>query len=494
MDIKIVITFLMLKSRFNDILKTFTKQEIKEFYDFVRSPAHNSNKNVIKLYESIRKHAPHFDSNLLGKDKLFVKLYPGKAYNDTVMRILLSDLIRLGEEFLIFKRSKRDSFGDELTLLEELRDRGLDSLYRTNYKNTLAKVQKMEDSRSKYFCLFELEIVNVEYHVRRYKQEQIGANVLERVENLIYFMLVEIVRNVHDLIINEKTYNTKYEFNIAFEFLDRFNFPGLLLLLKQHRPQHYSIINIYYNLLMALKHEENESYYDILRDSVLENFKHLSDNEKHSLFQYLESCCLNRMKYDINKYRIELFTLNNLLLEHNIYSYGTDVMTAQRFKNIFIAAVNLNKISWAETFKEKYLEKVQPEFRESMKFFTGSVLAFLDKNYSKALQEINKVKNDHFILKLDIKSWTLKIFYELKYFEQALSLIDTYRHFITRNPSISGHFNERHMNFIRSTSDLIKYMLNPRIQFLNSVEAEISKTGNILHKDWLLEKVKEHKT
>src|SRR5260370_5344844 len=110
----------MLKSKFIDILKTFSPKEFKQFRDFIHSPFHNSNKNVIKLYEIIRKYTPKFDSSSIEKEKLFRKLYPGKKYNDTVMRILLSDLLRLGEEFLIQRRSRQNPFAENLFLLEEL--------------------------------------------------------------------------------------------------------------------------------------------------------------------------------------------------------------------------------------------------------------------------------------------------------------------------------------------------------------------------------------
>src|SRR5207244_2756512 len=146
-----------LKSKFIDIIKTFSKEELKEFKDFLNSPYHNSNKNVIKIYELIRKTAPYFDSPLITKEKLFGKIYPGKKYNDTVMRILLSDLLSLGEEFLVSKASKKNKIDEILILLEEFKIRGLDSLYRSNYKYASDELEKMADARSKYFSKFELE-------------------------------------------------------------------------------------------------------------------------------------------------------------------------------------------------------------------------------------------------------------------------------------------------------------------------------------------------
>ncbi len=478
----------MLKSKFIDILKTFTPEELKHFRDFVHSPFHNSNKNVIKLYDIIRKYNPQFESPSIDKEKLFRKIYPGKKYNDTVVRILLSDLLRLAEEFLIQIRSKREPFGEYLYLLEELKDRSLDSLYKTNFKYTSDILEKMDDTRTKYFSKFELEVINVDYYLRKDRQQEITGNVLERIENLIYFTLIELVRNIHDLIINERTYNAKFEFNIAYEFLNNFNFEAILEKLRINRTVHYSIILINYNLLMALMEEENEIRYDNLKQSIDEGFSQMSNIEKYHILHHLESCCLNRMKYNANKYRKEIFNVYNLMLPSNAYSYHTGEMTAQRFKNILVAAINLNELEWTEKFAEEYSGKVQQEYRESMFFFSRALISFCKKNYSDALENINKVRYDYFILKLDVKSWTLKIYYELKYFEQAFSMMDSYRHFLSKNKSLSPDVKERHLNFLKFAGELFKFGTEKRNGQISGFKNALNNTGNVVHKEWLFEK------
>ncbi len=50
----------MQKSKFIDIIKTFSKEELRQFRDFLHSPFHNTNKNVIKIFELIRKFPARF--------------------------------------------------------------------------------------------------------------------------------------------------------------------------------------------------------------------------------------------------------------------------------------------------------------------------------------------------------------------------------------------------------------------------------------------------
>jgi hypothetical protein len=52
----------MEKSKVIDIFRTFSPDELKRFRDFVHSPFHNKNKNVIRLFEILKKYYPDFES------------------------------------------------------------------------------------------------------------------------------------------------------------------------------------------------------------------------------------------------------------------------------------------------------------------------------------------------------------------------------------------------------------------------------------------------
>jgi hypothetical protein len=483
----------MLKSRFIDLLKSLSPEELKSFREFVRSPFHNKNSNVAKLFELLKPFYPEFNAKTLTKEKLFSKLYPGKKFNDTVMRILLSDLLRLGEEFLIISGSGKDRFGENIILLQELRDRGLEGLYLSNYRDTKKMLNGISDMRAEFFARFELEVVNVEYYLRKDKQQAVSPNIQERIENLIYFTLIELVKNVHDMIMNEKTYNAKFDFNLAYEFVKSFNFEELIGKIRVNRPKQYPILSAYYKLLMAMIEEDSDKRYDELKNSVEENMRFFGKDELTHFLHDLESCCLNRMKYNTSKYRKDTFEVYKLMLDSGTYSFGTEEMTAQRFKNIIIAAVNLNEIEWAEKFVKEYAAKVQLEYRESMYNYGNALIQFKKGEFLLSLQSLNKVKNDYIVLKLDIKSWTLKIYFELGYYEQALSYIDSYRHFLSKNKSLSDHFRERHMNYLKFVQEILKIKMEKERVDSGIILKDLKNTVNVVHKEWLNEKLNDLK-
>jgi len=116
-----------------------------------------------------------------------------------------------------------------------------------------------------------------------------------------------------------------------------------------------------------------------------------------------------------------------------------------------------------------------------------ALVKFLKKDFTASLLELNKVKNDYIILKMDIKSWALKNYYELGYYEQALAFIDSYRHFLNKNRLITEYLKERHLNFVKFTSELIKRSAGETKD--GQLKNNIKVVQNVVHKDWLLEKL-----
>ena len=487
----------MIKSVFFDIIKTFSAAELKQFRDFLHSPFHNTNKNVIRLYEYLRKFSPDFNREksrkLLTKEKIFKKIFPGKKYNDIVLRILLSDLIKLSEEFLTYQGLKNNTFDEYKLLMQELNIKGIDNLYKRIYKEAYNLVLDHDDIRTKYLKLFEYEMNFIDFHLQRNKQQLITGNVMARSEYLICFFILELAGNIHDLVINEQTFNARFDFNLAYEFINRFDFDTLLRKMKVVGFKHYTTIVIYINMIRALLNENDDQCYDDFKKTVFEYYDNFSKHEAYNLLTDLETCCLNRRKYDHRKYELEMYSVYQLMLSKNNYSYYGEDMGLQRYKNILVNFINLRKFEEVEKFVNTYISKVSPEIKDNLYLYSIALVEFSKKNFTNALQLIQKIKYDYFTLKYDVKNLTLRIYYELKYFENAYSLIDTYKHFLIKNKVVSDFFRERYLNFINFMNALIKYNAGNSNYIVEKLKDDLLKTNNVVSRDWLLEKIEELK-
>src|SRR5438034_704455 len=92
------------------LLKTLNKNEFKEFEKFVKSPFYNEGRNYENFFQILKKNYPDFDQDSITKEKIFNQLYPGKPYNDEIIRKIISNLLKLAKQYLSITGLKREPF------------------------------------------------------------------------------------------------------------------------------------------------------------------------------------------------------------------------------------------------------------------------------------------------------------------------------------------------------------------------------------------------
>lgn len=85
--------------------------------------------------------------------------------------------------------------------------------------------------------------------------------------------------------------------------------------------------------------------------------------------------------------------------------------------------------------------------------------------------------------------WMLKIYYEQKSFESAISLIDSFSHFLSKNKIVPVLEKERFGKFLKYLNVLIKIQTGSAYAKDLNLKKEILNSGNIISKRWLIEKV-----
>jgi hypothetical protein len=84
------------------------------------------------------------------------------------------------------------------------------------------------------------------------------------------------------------------------------------------------------------------------------------------------------------------------------------------------------------------------------------------------------------------------IYYTLGHIEEALALIDTYKHFLSDNQMISANMNEIATNFVNFVAALLK-IRNGKGDKISAemLKKKIEDTAIVGFKMWLLEKADE---
>ena len=111
-------------SKLITLLRTFSKQEIKDFEKFTGSAYFKEDRNLIPLLIAIKKFHPEFRSDELTNEGLYKSIYPDENYNLPKLRILISDLYKTAENFLVYNRLKMNESERTKYLAYELKERG----------------------------------------------------------------------------------------------------------------------------------------------------------------------------------------------------------------------------------------------------------------------------------------------------------------------------------------------------------------------------------
>ena len=186
------------------------------------------------------------------------------------------------------------------------------------------------------------------------------------------------------------------------------------------------------------------------------------------------------------------------MVEQNIYSEIKDnYVPLNLFTNIIFVCTRSLEAGLLKKFVDKNIHRVSPEIRDSLLIYSYGNISFLEKDYEKALLYFSKTDynfsesgKDNYYFKYSAKLLILVSFYELNYFEQILTEIDSFVHFVNNNSAIHDKIKPRSLNFVKLLKELTMLNLKQDDLKLKKLVIKIKNfDGSVLSRqNWLLEK------
>lgn len=479
----------MISSRTIDLLKALDRRELKQFGDFINSPVFNKDAKMRGLFSFLVKFYPDFVSPQLTKENVYKHIY-GDKYSDTKFRKLLSNLLKLGEDFLSYKGYTQDKIYRKRKLLDQLNRKKLDGLFQTNYTAAKKIITEENAYDGNYFLeLYILESLYVDFLIEKGRQTESGGNVKMQGAYIVLFFLSSILNIAHELLTQKEVLSSDMDTSYIETLLNRLNLSELVSRTKKEYPGYYPFVELYYNMYMTSIHKGTDKYITELEALIRRDLKKYSRPEQFNLLIIYEACAISKTLEGKPEYNRRLLEMYKFMLSNGVYNFTEyDYMQLNLFRGIFYTAILLKDYGWAETFIRDYKGKLAPKNRDTMFHYTSAALNFEKGEYEKALGHLNEVNNEYFIFKYDVKLMMMKIFYELNYYEQALAMISSFKNFLTSNKSLSLDYRQRFGNFLKIYRKLIN--LKERDGFaVNKLRKEIASAESIIAKKWLLEKV-----
>lgn len=474
------------------ILKTFSKVEIKEFEKFVASPYFSRGRDLNPFYKILKSFHPDFNNPIFTYESIFKKLYPKEKYKkssaENVIRVLSTEMVKLADKFLSYEEFQSHKLRNRMSLIQVYITRKLNKLYIKLFDDTQQNLDKLIDgyTTKDFFELYVLKMYAQMFSIHNNDKVK-NKSILESQAYLLMVIFMCTANSIDNSYKGNMAYNLDKEDDLAENLMRNFDYSNFITYLNKKtglRKIDKELLELcLYGLLYTLD-RDNEDI--VLRlEYLFYKYKHLFRND-HKLEFYFKLNDAFDKRNDLKKSNI----LYRKLLEDEIYGQHNH-MPFVVFMNILFYFAE-TKPDDAETFILEYSEILNTDKKDSFINYGYALIEFKRKNFEIALGYISKVDNAFFFFKYHLKTLYLQIYYELGYTEEANSMIDSFRHFLKNNKNVPEGRALRHKIFMGYYKKLQNLKFSTDKSDLQKLNKDILKEEKILFfKNWFLDKIKE---
>lgn len=481
----------MLKNKVTEILSAMSSEEIKRFGEFVLSPYFNKNTNIQKLFKELKKFYPTFTDKKLTNEHLYKKAVTSKGYNLQVMRNLNSGLVKLAKDFLAVEYFMESNTDKPLAMLYKSGEKKLYSSFSSDLKELENRLLNTKDiTQSTLLDLYRMETERLNFLIQTDRQEEAAEYILKQSDYIILHFIVHLSNAQNNLKINEDTFNKKFDINLAKEFISNTNLENIIDYISKNEFDFSAFVKIHYYKMMCSLYPDNEEYYYKLKSFLSENIPYMNKNEIYSIITAIELYCTTKISKGEIRFYNELFDIYKLAVNYGTFVKGAPPqITAIKFRNIYVCALRVGEINWAENFVDIHQRFLSPE---------GKILSELAYSqfdvekgkYDQAMERLNNINTDLYYVKKDIRRFIIQIHYERDHLESALATLGSFRQYINNNSRLLPGTKDSYIKFINVMTNLTKLKSSPDSKKLKNLKERV-KNDSLPSREWILEKISE---
>ncbi len=478
----------MLKSKLIKTLKLLTEKELENFGYYLNCPIYNKDKKLVELLNILAIHHPLYDAeDKLNKNLIFKKIYPDKKRVDSSLRVLMSRLTKLLEEFCTTVILQKD---------EKLQQR-LKLNFLTNRKSELEELQKNIEQHESHAWSGTDALYHQLYLMELYlSKAPIAKNPATK-----YQSVQSIVNSIDAyctyLKIRYIVFSLSNGVAATNELVDKNLLQEVTHLTKCLPINEFPFIHLYHQayLLLTAK-EENKDYFDKLFFLFQKYQQIITQQEGLQISMLLIKFCKNKLlaiellnNSSLLSYEEKLFKLYCIALEKDYLNFKHLPMY---FIDIVDLGLSMHKYRWVRNFVKQYATSLTADIRDNLVNLSLTKLHFCQQKYASAQNYLfcNKsYPNDE--LKLIARILSIKINYELENKTALKQETDALRVYVFRTQKLSISKQKKLNNFIRVVNRL-RYVKS--LSSLAKAKETIMTPEGITEKTWLLEKIMEVET
>ncbi len=316
------------------------------------------------------------------------------------------------------------------------------------------------------------------------KKPNTELNILQtEFDNFFNYALIRLLR-FYNLMLHERNQN-----NVDYRLT---MFKEILNYISNEQTEEIPAILVFKTILLLLHTKEKKYYIQLkkLKEKYLNEFRF---DDQHLIYIHIYDFAAYMVNFKgDDAYNYDMFEIYKELIEKNLMT--KDSFLYPNFMNVVKVACRVGEYEFAENFINEFRVSIPETEKENVLEFCYGIIEIAKKNYKKALTHLSKTNFQNFIFKVQVKILLLKTYYKLEMHEQALGMIDSFRHYVSREESLLKEHKESYNKFLILVSDLIKvkesYSKDKSFEFERiKKETDLIPANPFRIKAWLLEEI-----
>lgn len=484
----------MKDSKLIDILSSFSKNEISQFDKFINSPYFVSGRDVTGLFKYLKKYHPEFNNPELDRETVYQKVYKDVPYNESKFKNVISALTSLAEQFLVHNHISSSKVEFSKILVNEYYQRDRNKLFTSNIKlleNLI--VQEIEDNSMLIREQENAENLKEKFYLKFNDVKKASIANQKRIDLYFASFFINYIMTIKENIQLTDGYNIAVKNPLLDILQAELKIEDVIESLKELNADKQWLIELNYLALESVRNLHEEKYYLQFKEKFFENIQRLTYEDKYNFFNDLLYWSNRRYVHEpIERYRAESFEIYKMMFEHKVYSrIRGEYLDLLVYRNILFIAYTQKEYDWLNNFFDNYPDVINPEYVPNVRGIINAYFYFEEGRYEDALNSVNRINYDIPIYKLDIKNIQLKIYYELGLYEEAFSLIDTYKHFLNSNREFGESFKQMYYNYLDLLGRLLKAKVNGDKPAVEKIIYDTKLKEPVAFKLWLFDKADE---
>lgn len=466
-------------NKYIQLVKTFTKKEIKNLEAFISSPYHNKNQLIVALWEHIKPSvSQNFQSTDIEKHHLFKKMFPKKKKFASSLSVLFSQFGKLVEAFLIQEQFQQKTIEQQQFLLTALLEKEQFKYFEQRFFSFRKQFENRPMSTVYFYENFQLERTYSQY-LQETRSKQ-GFNLQTTASYFEQYYILNKIRLAWEMMSLSKVYKKEFDYPFLEEIIQFTEHPKFA-----KNP----LFQLYRQAIYLLQNPNDTDIFDVYIDLLTSFSEKIISAEKYELYTLAANYCIRKIQNE-PAFKLQLLNIYKAMMQQDILTI-TPYLPENKFKNIVSIGCHVGDWDWTKTFIEHYTERIVEKNRKKVNNFGFGAYYYYKGEYYTALTFLGEDTNVNVFFDIDTKVLLLKCFYDLNYFEAFYNFALTLRKFIETNKSTSNSFKKKYKNFINLSLKLTRIKERQSTNKLKELRQKIEMTETISDKSWLIHKIEE---